>query len=267
MTGHDMGDGTIQDVVTLIPPAPPEIRPSREEIAALAARIGRVFHPERVILFGSRAYGTPTPESDVDLMVVMNSALPPDEQAQQIKETVVPHAPSLLFQIQVRTPAEIRLGVKEHDFFIRNVMRGITLYEGEGMGTFDEEQAEAQEQAGAEPRLKHATQEWLELAEEDARVAHQLWDTPDPPPRHVCFFAQQAIEKLLKGLLQEREIEFPRTHNLVELTELAVPAVPDLAAHEAALKPLNECAVAARYTPRKISREQAAAAVETMDAV
>jgi len=28
------------------------------------------FHPERVILFGSYAYGDPTPDSDVDLLVV-----------------------------------------------------------------------------------------------------------------------------------------------------------------------------------------------------
>jgi uncharacterized protein len=35
-------------------------------------RIVRGFHPEKIILFGSRARGTAGPDSDVDLAVVMN---------------------------------------------------------------------------------------------------------------------------------------------------------------------------------------------------
>jgi uncharacterized protein len=33
------------------------------------------FHPQRIILFGSYAYGTPRPESDVDLLVVMETSI------------------------------------------------------------------------------------------------------------------------------------------------------------------------------------------------
>jgi predicted nucleotidyltransferase len=40
-----------------------------EEIIQAVDEIARQFHPERIILFGSCAYGTPTPDSDVDLMV------------------------------------------------------------------------------------------------------------------------------------------------------------------------------------------------------
>jgi predicted nucleotidyltransferase len=42
----------------------------KEDIVALAERIAREFAPERIILFGSYAYGTPTEDSDVDLLVV-----------------------------------------------------------------------------------------------------------------------------------------------------------------------------------------------------
>ncbi len=41
------------------------------EIQKLCEQITRDFHPERIILFGSHAYGTPTLDSDVDLLVVM----------------------------------------------------------------------------------------------------------------------------------------------------------------------------------------------------
>ncbi|OGV65471.1 MAG: hypothetical protein A3K19_10305 [Lentisphaerae bacterium RIFOXYB12_FULL_65_16] len=41
------------------------------QIQELADRIAREFNPERIILFGSYARGTPRPESDVDLLVIM----------------------------------------------------------------------------------------------------------------------------------------------------------------------------------------------------
>lgn len=37
-------------------------------IQTLTAQIGRLFHPEKVLLFGSHAYGRPTHDSDVDLL-------------------------------------------------------------------------------------------------------------------------------------------------------------------------------------------------------
>ncbi|MBC7933558.1 MAG: nucleotidyltransferase domain-containing protein, partial [Rubrivivax sp.] len=43
----------------------------KEEIQQLSERIAREFRPECIILFGSYAYGTPTGDSDVDLLVVL----------------------------------------------------------------------------------------------------------------------------------------------------------------------------------------------------
>ena len=44
---------------------------SPEHIQGIADRIGSLFHPDKIILFGSYAYGEPTEYSDVDLLVVM----------------------------------------------------------------------------------------------------------------------------------------------------------------------------------------------------
>jgi predicted nucleotidyltransferase len=41
------------------------------QIRQVSDEIARRFQPERIILFGSYAYGTPTEDSDVDLLVVM----------------------------------------------------------------------------------------------------------------------------------------------------------------------------------------------------
>lgn len=42
-----------------------------QQIQQVSAEIARRFHPERILLFGSYAYGNPTEDSDVDLLVIM----------------------------------------------------------------------------------------------------------------------------------------------------------------------------------------------------
>ena len=54
-------------------------------IREMVRRIVERFSPEKVILFGSYARGAATPDSDVDLMVVMKCSGPPHEQAVAIR--------------------------------------------------------------------------------------------------------------------------------------------------------------------------------------
>ena len=42
-----------------------------DRIESFSNRIAQEFRPERIILFGSYAYGEPTEDSDVDLLVIM----------------------------------------------------------------------------------------------------------------------------------------------------------------------------------------------------
>jgi predicted nucleotidyltransferase len=53
----------------------------RAQIRQLCQRIAHEFKPEKIILFGSHAYGQPTPESDLGLLVVMPFEGDPLEQA------------------------------------------------------------------------------------------------------------------------------------------------------------------------------------------
>jgi len=43
----------------------------KQVIDQMAKRIAEMFHPEKIILFGSMATGEPTADSDVDLLVVV----------------------------------------------------------------------------------------------------------------------------------------------------------------------------------------------------
>ncbi|MCS6848517.1 MAG: nucleotidyltransferase domain-containing protein [Anaerolineae bacterium] len=99
------------------------------EIQAVADRIATVFCPRRIWLFGSYAYGTPTPDSDVDLLVVMQTDLSGAEQAAAIREAVNFTFPTDLL---VRTPDQIEQRLAIGDPFIHEIVtKGVLLYEAD----------------------------------------------------------------------------------------------------------------------------------------
>lgn len=97
-------------------------------IRRFARQIAERFHPDKIILFGSYAYGRPHPESDVDLLVIMPAY---DVVSQEIRIGLALDRP-FLHDIVVRTPKQIEYGLREDDcdWFLREVMeKGKVLYE------------------------------------------------------------------------------------------------------------------------------------------
>src|SRR5947209_12569486 len=114
------------------PPAPKPVRrlPSgrvpRAAIRKYVRQVVEKFHPDKVILFGSHAYGKPDADSDVDLLVVMPAA---NQINQAIRIGLSVPAPFPLDLI-VRTPENLAYRLKWSDWFLREVMdRGIVLYD------------------------------------------------------------------------------------------------------------------------------------------
>lgn len=104
---------------------------SRDEIQAFVDQVVRQFRPWRVILFGSYAYGRPTADSDVDLMVVMPHQGSGPETATRIRLACPRTFP---LDLIVRTPAEVRRRTRMGDPFLREVTsKGIVLHEGRGV--------------------------------------------------------------------------------------------------------------------------------------
>lgn len=98
-----------------------------EIIQELISRIAARFHPQRIILFGSYARGEPQPESDVDLLVVMDSDLRETEQALQIRQHVNPR---FGVDILVVSPSRLEERLKLGDWFLREVIEtGRVVYE------------------------------------------------------------------------------------------------------------------------------------------
>lgn len=97
------------------------------EIRRIARQIAARFHPEKVILFGSHAYGKPSSDSDVDLLVVMNTDENPLHTAARISASIDHPFP---LDIAVFSPSELEASLKRKGVFATEVMtRGIVLYE------------------------------------------------------------------------------------------------------------------------------------------
>jgi predicted nucleotidyltransferase len=98
----------------------------RRRIRKFSREVAEEFRPERIILFGSYAYGRPTRDSDVDLLVIMSFKGRGVRKALEILERIEPGFP---VDMLVRTPAQVRRRLAWNDFFMREVMeRGKVLY-------------------------------------------------------------------------------------------------------------------------------------------
>jgi len=97
------------------------------KIRRYCAAIAEAFSPERIVLFGSYAWGKPDDDSDVDLMVVMRNRRSAKRPSLEIRQRVPAGFP---VDILVRPPQEISRRLREGDSFVTEVMtRGRIMYE------------------------------------------------------------------------------------------------------------------------------------------
>ncbi len=227
---------------------------TREDIQATCDDIVRGFAPLQVILFGSYAYGTPTEDSDVDLLVVMD--IPESEttrQASQIWQRI-PYRFSM--DLLVRSPKEIAYRVSHNDWFLREILeKGDVLYESSGFSYNIEKPEETlHQEMGA---MNPLTLEWARKAERDYAAIALHQQTEDPDFDIIRFHAQQCIEKYLKAWLQEANIPYPRSHDLLALLGLIVSTVPSWQTWQSDFSVIAPYAVEFRYPGKSATAENA----------
>ena len=100
---------------------------SPQTIEGVVQQVVYQFRPERIILFGSYAYGQPHSHSDVDLLVVMETPLKETEQAVRICQAIDYH---FGLDLMVRTPATLARRLALGDVFLGEIInKGKVLYE------------------------------------------------------------------------------------------------------------------------------------------
>lgn len=101
-----------------------------EDIQSVADRIAAEYHPDKVILFGSRAYGTPRSDSDVDMLVILSFDGKPSRISVEILDRLDAFLP---LDIVVRRPEDVEKRYREGDPLIREALdHGKVLYERHG---------------------------------------------------------------------------------------------------------------------------------------
>lgn len=102
---------------------------SMKDIRRYCDAVAATFKPQKIILFGSHAYGKPTEDSDVDVLVVMpKSRRMGRRPALKIREKVSADFP---VDILVRDPVFLQERLREGDCFLEEITgRGRVMYEG-----------------------------------------------------------------------------------------------------------------------------------------
>jgi len=110
------GSTSIQSMISM-----PQIQRYCDAIAA-------AFKPVKIILFGSYAYGTPTADSDVDVMVVMPKGRKATlDTAVKIREKVTASFP---VDVLVRGESEFARRLRDRDMFTEQItQKGKVMYE------------------------------------------------------------------------------------------------------------------------------------------
>ena len=101
---------------------------TEEVLAEVVHRIVTALHPEKIVLFGSYAYGRPLDDSDVDILVILETHVRPIDRYLAVSRLLRPRPCPL--DILVKTPDEIRQGVEQGSAFIREIItQGRVLHE------------------------------------------------------------------------------------------------------------------------------------------
>lgn len=98
------------------------------KIVDIAEKIVAEFDPEKIILFGSRAWGEPTESSDVDLFIIKNTHQRRLDRGREISRIIM--GSGIPVDALVYTPEEVERRLLGRDFFIEKVIKhGRILYE------------------------------------------------------------------------------------------------------------------------------------------
>jgi len=100
---------------------------AQAEIQSITRKIVREYKPEKIILFGSFAYGKPGASSDIDMLIVKKTK---KRRIDRIKEVLYMIDNNIPFEPIVYTPREIDERTTLGDFFLQTIMqKGKILYE------------------------------------------------------------------------------------------------------------------------------------------
>jgi predicted nucleotidyltransferase len=99
-------------------------------IFCLAEKIQRKYKPEKIILFGSLAWGRADKDSDIDLFIIKKTNQRHIDRAVEVAKILDEENEMFAIEPMVYTPQEVRDRLKMGDPFIKKILeKGQVLYE------------------------------------------------------------------------------------------------------------------------------------------
>ncbi len=102
----------------------------QEIILKMVERLKRVYQPNKIVLFGSYAYGQPDRDSDIDLLIIKDTPDRPIDRRVAVSRIVSDPKRLVPFEPLVLTPQELRERLAAGDLFLEEILtKGEVLYE------------------------------------------------------------------------------------------------------------------------------------------
>jgi predicted nucleotidyltransferase len=106
------------------------IDPIKKTIHTIITKIQKTYHPEKIILFGSHAYGKPTQSSDVDLLIIKETDDRPIDRRVCVRKIISNPNHRIPFELIVLTPKEVANRLQIGDQFLQEILKkGEVLYD------------------------------------------------------------------------------------------------------------------------------------------
>ena len=247
-------------------PKPSTHRPPDLRACAVARAVGEAVHPDKVILFGSRARGDFSPDSDIDLLIITGSG-PVSQQTYQRSSAAAHRKVEELYGDSISVDL-IRMseGAFHDGRRARNHVAGQAVRDG-----FDAN-GDKVTYNNPEPTNWPDIRQRMANAERYLSDLEVLTENPRSSQELIGFTAQQTLENALKGWISALDADYRNTHDLMELaaTVRQHPAENDTSAGER-LAWLTEYAVRYRYEGAEVVMddrfELLAAVTETVAAI
>lgn len=104
-------------------------RKMRKLISQVVDRIKEKYEPEKIILFGSYAYGKPTEDSDIDLFIVKDTDKRRVDRYVEVKSLIYDPERRISISPIVYTPGEVEERLALGDQFVEEILtKGEVLY-------------------------------------------------------------------------------------------------------------------------------------------
>ena len=222
---------------------------TEELLAQIVDKIRSVGNPLKIVLFGSRARGDYKPDSDLDIMIIEESEEGLKEQDSQYLRSVSGMFPEITLLVY-------SLRHVEQWKFVPSYISTTALRQGKVLFEDDRYVRSARSspdgtQLIAEEEIEYKTptdlaRDWFRRGNEDIEACRILLGH-ESQYGLVCFHAEQAIEKYLKGFLGLLSADIKKTHELDDLVGQCISLMPMPELEQFDLEKLSSYAVAPRY--------------------